>query len=125
MEENVMNLFTSFINLMKSNGKSFDYIMNSIKESDRGEAFYERCHFLIYEVIKPLYKEYERSLRESGQMDFTDVIIRATELCNSGKWKSNLWTRVLMTTRFCAGQEGDISFHFCFSNRACEGMVLP
>ena len=88
MEENVMNLFTSFINLMKSNGKSFDYIMNSIKESDRGEAFYERCHFLIYEVIKPLYEEYERSLRKNGQMDFTDTIMHAAELCNSKKWES-------------------------------------
>lgn len=88
MEDNVMNLFTSFINLMKSNGKSFDYIMKSIKDSGRGEDFNERCRFLMYEVIKPLYDEYEKSLREKGQMDYTDIILHATELCDSGRWKS-------------------------------------
>lgn len=89
MEDNVMNLFTSFINLMKSNGKSFDYIMKSIKDSGREIVFCERCRFLMYEVIKPLYDEYEGALRENGQMDYTDTILHATELCNSEKWESN------------------------------------
>ena len=84
MEDNVMNLFTSFISLMKSNGKSFEYIMNSIRESGQEEDFCERCRFLMYEIIKPLYDEYEKSLKEKGQMDFTDTILHAAEICNSG-----------------------------------------
>ena len=88
MEDNVMNLFTSFINLMKSNGKTFDTIMECIKSSGRGEDFHERCRFLMYEIIKPLYDEYEKSLKEKGQMDFTDTILHAAELCNSGRWRS-------------------------------------
>lgn len=88
VEDSIMNLFSSFISLMKSNGKSFDTIMEDIKNSDLGEAFNERCRFLMYEVIKPLYDEYERALREKVQMDFTDLVLHAAELCNSGKYNS-------------------------------------
>lgn len=88
VEDSIMNLFSSFISLMKSNGKSFDTVMEDIKNSDQGEAFNERCRFLMYEVIKPLYDEYERALRENGQMDFTDLVLHAAELCNSGKYNS-------------------------------------
>lgn len=89
MEESIMNLFTSFINLMKSNGKTFDQIMNSIRESGKSEAFCERCRFLMYELIKPLYDEYERGLQVNHQMDFTDIILRAAEYCDSGRYNSS------------------------------------
>ena len=88
MEDNIMNLFTSFINLMKSNGKTFDQIMGTIQESGQTQAFCDRCHFLMYELIKPLYEEYERVLLEKHQMDFTDTILHAAELSDSGKYKS-------------------------------------
>lgn len=88
MEDNIMNLFTSFINLMKSNGKTFDTIMEDIKKDNQGDDFNERCRFLMYELIKPLYEEYERSLKDRGQMDFTDIVLHASELCNSGRWKT-------------------------------------
>lgn len=88
MEDNIMNLFTSFINLMKSNGKTFDTIMEDIKKDNQGDDFNERCRFLMYELIKPLYEEYERSLKDRGQMDFTDLVLHASELCSSGKWES-------------------------------------
>ena len=88
VEDSIMNLFSSFISLMKSNGKSFDVVMKDIKKSNQGKAFNERCRFLMYEVIKPLYDEYERALREKGQMDFTDLVLHAAELCNSGRYNS-------------------------------------
>ncbi|MCR4834759.1 MAG: UvrD-helicase domain-containing protein [Bacteroidaceae bacterium] len=88
MEGNVMNLFTSFISLMKSNRKTFDSIMKTIKDSEQGKDFNERCRFLMYEVIKPLYDEYESSLKAKGQMDFTDLILHATELCDSQKYRT-------------------------------------
>lgn len=88
VEDSIMNLFSSFISLMKSNGKSFDIIMEDVKESNQGEAFNERCRYLMYEVIKPLYDEYERALKANGQMDFTDIILHAAELCNSDKYNS-------------------------------------
>ena len=88
MEDNVMNLFTSFINLMKSSSKTFDSIMETIKNDGKDEDFCERCHFLMYEVIKPLYDEYQSSLAARGQMDFTDLILHAAELCSSHKYAS-------------------------------------
>ena len=88
IEKSIMELFSSFINLMKSSGKSFDIVMEDIKKSNKGDAFNERCRYLMYEVIKPLYNEYERALKSRGQMDFTDLVIHATELCNSDKYIS-------------------------------------
>ena len=88
VEESITKLFSSFISLMKSNGKSFEAIMDAVKESNQGDAFNERCRYLIYEVIKPLYDEYEKSLKDRGQMDFTDLVLHASELCSSGRYKT-------------------------------------
>ena len=88
MEENIMNLFSSFIALMKSNGKSFDSIMQAIIDSGQPEEFCERCRFLMYEVIKPLYEEYERALAEKKQRDFTDIILCAAKYCETGRFKT-------------------------------------
>lgn len=88
MEENIKQLVSSFINLMKSNGKTFDSIMKTIEESKLGKEFNERCRFLMFEVMKPLYNEYESALKAKGQMDFTDIILHAAELCNSKKYKT-------------------------------------
>ena len=88
MEDNVMNLFASFISLMKSNGKTFDTIMEDIKRDNQGDDFNERCRFLMHELIEPLYEEYERSLNSMGQMDYTDLVLHASELCSSGRWES-------------------------------------
>ena len=87
MEENIMNLFSSFIALMKSNGKSFDSIMQAIIDSGQSEEFCERCRFLMYEVIKPLYEEYGRALAEKKQRDFTDIILCAAKYCETGRYK--------------------------------------
>ena len=88
VEKSIMDLFSSFINLMKSNGKTFDTVMNTIRECNLGEAFNERCRFLMYEVIAPLYAEYCRILKERKQMDYIDLVLHATDLCNSGKYKT-------------------------------------
>ena len=87
-EDSIMDLFKSFINLMKSNGKSFDTIMEDIKKENLGEDFNERSGYLMYEVIKPLYDEYETNLKERKLMDFTDLVLYAADLCNSWRYKS-------------------------------------
>lgn len=87
MEENIMNLFSSFISLMKSNGKSFDSIMKDIEESGEPQDFCERCRFLMYQVIKPLYDEYEKTLSEKKQRDFTDIILCAANYCETGQYQ--------------------------------------
>jgi len=87
-EDSIMNLFKSFINLMKSNGKTFDSIMESIKKEKLEDAFNERSRYLMFEVIKPLYEEYEQNLKERKQMDFTDLVLHAADLCSSGRYKT-------------------------------------
>ena len=87
-EDSIMNLFKSFITLMKSNGKSFDSVMDSVRKARLGDAFNERSRYLMYELIKPLYDEYERTLRDKKQMDFTDLILQAADLCNSGRYRT-------------------------------------
>ncbi|MBO5142956.1 MAG: UvrD-helicase domain-containing protein, partial [Clostridia bacterium] len=88
MEKCIKELFTSLITLMKSNGKTFETIMESIKKDKVDEAFCKRCEFLLYKIIKPLYDEYEKTLSTNEQVDYTDLILDATQLCNSGQWKS-------------------------------------
>lgn len=88
MEKMIMELFSSFINLMKSNGKTFDSIMKTIEDSGQSGAFCERCRYLMFDVMKPLYEEYEKELKQNNQMDFTDLILHAAELCQKGLYKS-------------------------------------
>ena len=138
LEDNVMNLFSSFINLMKSNGKSFDSIMRAIENSNNDPAFNERCNFLMFKVIKPLYEEYESTLKNNGQMDFTDAILRATELCNSRQWShsyshilvdefqdisvdrfnflKSLRTETPMTKMYCVGDDWQSIYRFAGSD---------
>ena len=110
MEDNVKTLFLSFINLMKSNCKTFDSIMEAIEneasaspiqkllhgigitqpKTDRTvtKEFCDRSRFLMYNLIKPLYENYQSAMAKRGQMDFIDLILRATELCETGKYKT-------------------------------------
>lgn len=88
MEENIITLFSSFITLMKSNGKTFNDIKSLIEESGQPKDFCERNNFLMFNLIEPLYKEYQEALSKRGQMDFVDLILHATKLCNEGKFVS-------------------------------------
>lgn len=87
MEDNIKNLFSSFINLMKSNGKTFEQIYETI-QSKESETFCERSRYLMFELIKPLFDEYQKTLKERGQMDFTDLILHAASLCRSRKYRT-------------------------------------
>ena len=42
----------------------------------------------MYEVIKPLYEEYEKALAEKKLRDFTDIILSAAKYCETGRYKS-------------------------------------
>ena len=99
-EDSIMDLFKSFINLMKSNGKSFDTIMEDIKKENLGDAFNERSSYLMNELIKPLFEEYESNLKERKQMDFTDLVLHAADLCSSGRYKSPYSYIIRIRTRW-------------------------
>lgn len=87
MEDNINTLLSSIINLMKSNGKTYEDVLNTIRAHE-DEDFYNRCKFLLYNIVKPLHDKYEQELKARGEKDFTDLIRLATEYCKTGKWRS-------------------------------------
>ena len=87
MEENVLSLLSSIINLVKSNGKSYVEVLNNIQAHEEDD-FVERCRFLLFEIAKPLHEKYEEALRARNEKDFTDLIQLATNYCNTGRWRS-------------------------------------
>lgn len=97
LEKSVYTLILSFITLMKANEKTIDQLLEGIAqrraEHPAGEIpsvrdFQDfRNEAILKDIIKPFYEEYERELDARGEIDFTDAIIQATELCRKGLWR--------------------------------------
>lgn len=87
IEDNVNSLLSSIINLVKSNGKTYEDVMSVIKANENVD-FCKRCQFLLYEIVKPLHNKYEQTLKEKNEKDFTDIIQLATTYCSTGRWRS-------------------------------------
>lgn len=86
LEESIVKLCASFINLMKSNRKTFDSILDDIKKSKVPQDFYNRCEYLALRIIKPLYDEYEATMHKNEQVDYVDLILTASDYLNSGRY---------------------------------------
>jgi DNA helicase-4 len=87
MEDSLLQLITTFITLTKANRLSVDDVFDKIKgENKNNQPFVERSKFMLYEIFKPVYDDYETSLREQKEIDYTDLILKATELCNEGRY---------------------------------------
>ena len=81
VENALMQMTQSFINLVKANGKSIEDIC-SIAQNKHSI----RDVFVINNIMKPIWDAYQKELAERKEMDFTDVIVKATNYCNEGKW---------------------------------------
>ena len=81
MENALMQMTQSFVNLVKANGKSIEDI-RQLAEKRKSH----RDVFVIDNIMKPLWDGYQQELAERKEMDFTDVIVKATQYCNEGKW---------------------------------------
>lgn len=97
MRENVKTFFDSFFSLMKSNNKTIETIMEEVKKSSN-KYFIERNKILLYEIIKPLFERYETSLKENNQIDFVDLIMKATKYLNEGRY--NLTYKYILVDEF-------------------------
>lgn len=82
LEKSVYTLILSFITLMKANEKTIDSLLDDLRDHPDN-----RNKSVLVNIVKPFYEEYEKNLRESYEMDFTDAIIQATDLCREGLWK--------------------------------------
>ena len=78
MEDNLISLISSFINLMKSNFLSLPDIKRQA-ESKKDQ----RTLYIINHIIAPMYQQYCDALAANNEIDFTDAIVQATELCNA------------------------------------------
>lgn len=77
-EKAFIRLVVTFITLIKSSCKS---IQEVLKQAKRAED--ERSTFIIKRIFQPVYERYIEELKNSNQIDFTDAILQATEICRS------------------------------------------
>lgn len=82
LENALLQMTQSFINLVKANGKQIEDIRKIAEEKHS-----VRDVFVIDNIMQPLWEDYQHELAARGEMDFTDVIVKATGYCNEGKWK--------------------------------------
>jgi len=90
VENALLQMTQSFINLVKANGKTIEEVRNialGMKST--------RDVFVIDNIMRPLWDDYQNQLAERKEMDFTDVIVKATQYCNEGKWP-NKYEHVLI-----------------------------
>lgn len=72
-EKAFIRLVVTFITLLKSSCKSIESILS--------KGVDERSGFIIGNIFMPVYVRYQEELRNREQIDFTDAILMATELC--------------------------------------------
>lgn len=75
-EENILAMLTAFNFLLKSKGTSMDEVRHEV--TDRADAI------TLNGIVAPFVNAYKQKEKDLGQIDFTDAIVWATELCNSG-----------------------------------------
>lgn len=77
-EKAFIRLVATFVTLIKSSCKSVDEVLRQTKNAED-----ERSTFIIKNIFQPVYKQYIKELRSNNQIDFTDVILQATDICRS------------------------------------------
>jgi DNA helicase-4 len=78
-------LFGTFINLMKSNNYTISDVLNKNKQTQ--SDFFKKRNTLFIEIVKPIFERYERHLNERNEIDFSDMINKASKHIASGKHK--------------------------------------
>lgn len=81
MEKALLQMTQSFINLVKANNKTIGDVR---KKAEAHKSL--RDVFVIDNIMKPLWDAYQHELEERNEMDFTDVIVKATKYCEEDKW---------------------------------------
>lgn len=77
-EKAFIRLVVTFVTLIKSSCKSVDEVLRQTKNA--GD---ERSTFIIKNIFQPVYKRYIEELASINQIDFTDAILQATDICRS------------------------------------------
>lgn len=75
-EENILGMLTAFNFLLKSRDRKMDDIRRAVSRGPNAVT--------LNDIVAPFVEAYARMEKENNQIDFTDAIIRATNLCNNG-----------------------------------------
>ena len=75
-EKAFIRLVVTFVTLVKSSCKSVKEVLKQAKNAND-----ERSVFIIKNIFLPVYERYISALRDNNQIDFTDAILQATEIC--------------------------------------------
>ncbi len=77
-EKAFIRLVVTFATLVKSSCKSLNEVLKQAYKAND-----ERSVFIIENIFQPVYERYIQALSESKQIDFTDAILQATEICRA------------------------------------------
>ncbi len=77
-EKAFIRLVVTFVTLIKSSCKSINEILKQAYNAND-----ERSVFIIKNIFQPVYERYISELSDSNQIDFTDAILQATEICRT------------------------------------------
>lgn len=75
-EQNILDMLTSFNFLMKSKAMTIEDV--------KAQRITSQDNVTINQIIAPFLKAYEQTSILEGEIDFTDIVIKATTLCNNG-----------------------------------------
>lgn len=77
-EKAFIRLIATFVTLLKSSCQSLKEVLKQTDKTDDS-----RSEFVIKNIFRPVYERYTEALRNSGQIDFTDAILQATDICRT------------------------------------------
>lgn len=77
-EKAFIRLVVTFITLVKSGCKSIKEVLRQTQKAND-----EQSEFIIKNIFQPIYEQYVKTLVNREQIDFTDAILQATEICRT------------------------------------------
>lgn len=83
--KSLASLFEKVINLIKSNNLSIDALKNL--NLRQGINIDTRANGQIIALVAPLFRDYEQQLKNNNEIDFNDMINKATKYVNDGKYQ--------------------------------------
>lgn len=79
----LLKLAESFINLLKCNMLNGGDVLTKAQQNND-----LRSVDILNNLLIPLLQEYDIRMKEDGKVDFNDLILKATDYCKTGRYKS-------------------------------------
>lgn len=83
--DSIISLFQTFITLMKSNNYSIENVIDN--NSEVSNDVVKQRNALFIEIIRPIFEKYEAHLTDRREIDFSDMINKASRYLATGKYK--------------------------------------